>query len=138
MSQTEQGAPSANTRPNLRRPMELVGEQQTPDPPPAAGIQALMEANRTNPAATKTAPTPSQQFQQEVMHRSVWKAAVMGTLNALALVLGARLIVLVLAAGAIGLTLVALGRQDSWNTIAVLGVYTCGAVLVSWLVSSRK
>lgn len=93
-----------------------------------------MEANR--PGATKpTTLPPNQQF--ELMQRAAWRAGVMGSLNALALVLAARLIVLVAVAGAIALTFSALGHPDSWNTQVVLGVYTSGAVLVSWLVSRK-
>lgn len=141
MSQTEQGQPSVNSLRNSRGRLEAVGERYEPDPPspspppPNAGIAALMEANR--PKTTTSAPTPSQQFQQEFMHRSVWKAALLGNLNALALVLAARLIVLVAIGGAIALTWAALGHSDSLSTQVVLAVYTSCAVLVSWIVSRK-
>ena len=121
--------------------MELVGERQLPEgmtSPSPSGISALMEANRTNPEATR--PTPSQppnQFQQEYLHRSVWKAALLGNLNAMAMVLAARLIVLVAVGGAIALTYAALGHADSLSTQVVLGVYTSCAVLISWIVSRK-
>ena len=145
MSQTEQGQPSASTRPSSRRPMELVGEQQLPDSSPTpprtpSPIEQLMQANqpKTSQPANQQPPQSDVRFQQEYIHRTVWKAAVLGNLNALALVLGARLGVLVAVGGAIALAVIALGRQDSWTPIAALAVYLLGGfVPLVWL-ASRK
>lgn len=73
---------------------------------------------------------------QEYMARTVWKQAVLGTLNVLAMVLAVRLILLVAVAGAIWLSWLALQSSDLMR-LYVLCVY-CGAVVVpavvlSWL-----
>jgi hypothetical protein len=99
-----------------------------------------MAANQPG-ATTTTAPTPgSPQFQQEYMARLVWKNAVLGSLNALALVLAARLAVLAATGGAIFLAWLALGSAgppDLTRCLA-LGVYLVGCLVpVVWL-ASRK
>jgi hypothetical protein len=124
--------------------MELVGERQIPDqsmtPPPGAGIAGLMAANQPGTART-TAPAPgSPQFQQEYMARLVWKNALLGSLNAMALVLGARVAVILAIGGAIFLSWLVLGSGDHPDPtrVAGLGVYLLGAVVpVIWL-AARK
>jgi hypothetical protein len=99
-----------------------------------------MAANQ--PGATRTtAPTPgSQQFQQEYMARLVWKNALLGSLNAMALVLAARVAVILAIGGAIFLSWLVLGSGDHPDPtrVAGLGVYLLGGLLpVVWL-ASRK
>jgi hypothetical protein len=99
-----------------------------------------MAANQPG-ATTTTAPTPgSPQFQQEYMARLVWKNALLGSLNALALVLGARLIVLIGIGGAIGLAWLALGSSDhpDPSKIAALAVYLLGGLVPCVWLASRK
>jgi hypothetical protein len=127
--------------------MELVGERQIPDQPmttpQGGGIAGLMAANQPGTATTArtTAPAPgSPQFQQEYMARLVWKNALLGNLNAMALVLGARLAVLLATCGAIFLAWLALGSSDhpDLSRTAVLGCYLVGCyVPVIWL-AARK
>ena len=66
-------------------------------------------------------------------------AGILGVVNGLALVLSARLIVLVAVAGAIGLTYLALGRSDQWNVLILLGTYLVGCVVPAvWLAAYGK
>lgn len=72
------------------------------------------------------------------MTRLVWKNAVLGSLNGLALVLAARLTVLIATGGAIFLAWLALGQPDSWNRIAVLSAYLVGCLCPLVWLASRK
>lgn len=145
MSQIEQGPPSASTRPPSRQPMQLVGERQIPEMPTATaptGIAGLMAANQPETARTTTPASPapgSPQFQAEYLHRAVWRAAVLGNLNALAMVLAVRVSALIAVCGAIFLSWVALGSSGHPDPYAslLLGVYLLGASSVVWL-ASRK
>jgi hypothetical protein len=127
MAVPEPGVQSENTRPPSK-PMQLVGERRFPDPPQPS-LQNLISA-----ATNQTTP-PS--LPQEYMHRSAWKAGVMGAFNAMATVLAVRLILLVAVIGAIGLSWLALQSPDVMR-LGVLGVY-CGAVVVPsvWLACVR-
>jgi hypothetical protein len=106
---------------------------------PGGGIAGLMAANQPGATARTTTPQPNA-LQQEFMHRSVWKAALLGNLNALALVLGARVAVILAIGGAIFLAWLVLGSSDHPDPtrVAGLGVYLLGGLLpVVWL-ASRK
>jgi hypothetical protein len=74
-------------------------------------------------------PTPS----QDQIKAAAWRAAFIGTMNAMALVLTARLIVLMAVIGAGILTYIALQNADQYKLIA-LAIY-CGGVVGStvWL-----
>jgi hypothetical protein len=74
------------------------------------------------------------------MTRLVWKNAVLGSLNALALVLAARLIVLIGIGGAIFLAWLALGSSDhpDPSKIAALAVYLLGGLVPCVWLASRK
>jgi uncharacterized BrkB/YihY/UPF0761 family membrane protein len=76
------------------------------------------------------------------MHRSVWKAAVLGTINVLAIVLAARLIALVAVSGGIALTLVVLGGTPSGvpldqTRLIALGIYGVAVCLPVVVLSLR-
>jgi hypothetical protein len=74
------------------------------------------------------------------MARLVWKNALLGSLNAMALVLAARLAVILATGGAIWLAYLALesGDRPDLIRVAALGVYLLGGLLpVVWL-ASRK
>ena len=64
----------------------------------------------------------------EVVHRAAWKAGVLGAVNLLAMVLAARLIVLVAVAGGIALTWLALQQPDPMR-LGALAIY-CVAVVI--------
>ena len=71
------------------------------------------------------------------MHRSAWKAAVMGTLSVLTVVLAVRLTLLVSVCGASFLAWLALADPDPYR-LGTLGVYGAVVVLpVIWLASRR-
>jgi hypothetical protein len=64
-----------------------------------------------------------------MMKQAAWKGAYIGTLNAITVVLSARLIVLIAVVGACWLTYLAL-QNANYFTIAALLVY-CGGVVGS-------
>ena len=72
-------------------------------------------------------PNPNLPYEEQ-MHRGAWTAGVLGTLNVLALVLSARLIVLIGILGGIGLTYVALQSPDPWR-LGALGIYAIAIVI---------
>lgn len=72
-----------------------------------------------------------------MMHRSAWKAAVMGTLSTLTVVLAVRLILLVSVCGASVLAWVALADPDPYR-LGTLGVYGAVVVLPLIWLSSRR
>jgi hypothetical protein len=76
------------------------------------------------------------------MHRSVWKAAVLGTINVLAIVLAARLIALVAVSGGIALATVVLaggpaGSPLDQTRLIALGIYAVGVCLPVVVLSLR-
>ena len=72
-----------------------------------------------------------------MMHRSAWKAAVMGTLSTLTVVLAVRLTLLVSVCGASFLAWLALHEPDPYR-LGTLAVYGAVVVLpVIWLASRR-
>jgi len=133
MTMPSEPVPKSNTMPRpSRRPPELVKEILEPDPSPqiSPSLNPTTTIAKTTSPTTTTAPTPRDLS---------YIAGVMGAFNALALVLSARLIVLVAVAGAIGLTYLALERPDQWNTLAGLGAYLLGFVVPAvWLASRGK
>jgi hypothetical protein len=73
------------------------------------------------------------------MHRSAWKAGVMGALNAIAVILAIRVILLVSVIGALILAFTVLKAPDpvAWPSLVMLVVYCLFVVCpVVWL-SSR-
>lgn len=69
----------------------------------------------------------------ESTERRVWRAGFIGAMNAVGMVLGARLVVLVSVCGAIGLTYIALQNPNQYQLIA-LGIYVAGAIPATvWL-----
>jgi hypothetical protein len=98
-----------------------------------------MTAAAAQPTLPRTAGPPpnSPQFQAEYTHRSIWKAAVLGTINVLAIVLAARLIVLIGVSGGIFLTYLALDHPDYFR-IGALAVYCLGVVLPAVYLAASK
>lgn len=93
-----------------------------------------MTLQETISSATKTTSTA---IQPELLHRSAWKAGVLGTLNALTVVLAVRLILLVAVCGASVLAWAALAQPDPYR-LGTLGVYGVVVVLpLIWLLSRR-
>src|SRR5580698_2472807 len=92
-------APSENTPPRSRAPMQLVGEKTLPDQP--GSLSSLIAAQTTT--QTSTTPKASVSRETEYVHRSAWKAGVLGSLNLLAIVLAVRLVLLVAVIGALWL-----------------------------------
>lgn len=93
--------------------------------------------NQTLSSLISTATTPPPDVRQELVHRTAWKAGVLGALNVIVLVTAVRLILLVSVCGAIALTYLALANPDPYRLIA-LGIYA-GVVVVpmTWLSSRR-
>ena len=85
---------------------------------------------------SRTTATPQiSQQQQEYIHRSAWKASVLGAINVLILVTAVRIIVLVAVGGGIVLALSALSAPDPWR-LGVLAIYALAVVVpVVWLAS---
>lgn len=83
-----------------------------------------------------TTPQLNPQFQEQV-HRTAWKAAVLGAINVLVLVVSARILVLVSVVGGIVLTATALKDPDPWR-LGALAIYAIAVVVpVVWLASRR-
>lgn len=83
-----------------------------------------------------TTPQLSPQ-QQEYIHRTAWKAGVLGAINVLVLVVSARILVLVSVVGGIVLTASALADPDPWR-LGALAIYAMAIVIpVVWLASRR-
>lgn len=119
---------SADTPPPSRRPMQLVGEQRTPDPAP---LSSLIAQNPTIPTTKTTTPNA------EFIHRAAWKAGVLGSLNVLFVILAVRAILLIAVAGAIALTLLAMLTPDLWRSVTA-AVYAITVVApIIWLSSRR-
>lgn len=127
---TEQAAQSEDTPRRSPVRMVAVGDRVVPDPPSS-------RPQTTSGMTTTTATQPSPEFAKEVITRTAWKAAVMGTLSVLTAVLAVRLIVLVGVGGGIGLTFIALQQPDQWRlgALAIYGVLVM--VPVVWLAGRR-
>jgi uncharacterized membrane protein len=86
-----------------------------------------------NPTTTaKTSSTPS-----EYVTRAAWKAAVLGSLNVLFVILAIRAILLIAVIGAIYLSVLATTSPDPWRLAAVAGYAIIVVVPLTWL-ASRK
>lgn len=106
--------------------MQLVAEQQLPDPP-------------ASPAASLPSPTiqTPRTLPPELQARAAWRAGVIGSLNVAATILAVRLILLISIGGAIALAWAALAQPDPMR-LGALGIYLAGAVLpVVWLSGRR-
>jgi len=127
-------APSENTPPRSRAPMQLVGEKQIPDQPTLSSLIA------TAAATTSTTPKPGVSRETEFVHRGAWKAGVMGALNLLAVVLAVRLVLLVAVIGALWLAKLALDVPVAMQmpALVMLGVYCATVVIPMVWLSSRK
>jgi hypothetical protein len=134
---SEPGPKSSNTSRPSRRPMEVVAERQIPDQPTSQGTASPMSQPMTNASPMTTirgmTATPESLSPEP---RNPRLDGVMGAINVLALVLSARLIVLVAVAGAIGLSVVVLEHPDPYSLIA-LGVYHAGCLVPAIWLSSR-
>ena len=87
---------------------------------------------------SETARTISPALQQEVIYRKAWKAGIIGGLNVAALVLSARLILLIAVLGAIVLAWMSLQIHDPVR-LAALGLYSLTVVLpLVWLAGLRQ
>jgi hypothetical protein len=83
-----------------------------------------------------TVETPPD-FQNEFIHRSAWKAGVMGALNVATAILAVRLTLLVSVGGAIGVAFLVLRNPDPYR-LAALGVYAAAVVVpLIWLAARR-
>src|SRR5580698_2284341 len=129
-------APSENTPPRSRAPMQLVGEKTLPDQP--GSLSSLIAAQTTT--QTSTTPKASVSRETEYVHRSAWKAGVLGSLNLLAIVLAVRLVLLVAVIGALWLAKLALDVPQPVQQAALimLAVYCVTVVLPMVWLSSRK
>jgi hypothetical protein len=125
-------APSENTPPRSRAPMQLVGEKTLPDTQTLSGLIATA-------ATTSTTPKPVPR-ETEFVHRGAWKAGVMGALNLLAVVLAVRLVLLVAVIGALWLAKLALDVPVAMQmpALVMLGVYCATVVIPMVWLSSRK
>jgi hypothetical protein len=134
-------APSENTPPRSRAPMQLVGEKTLPDQP--TSLSSLIATAATTSTTPKTmasiaAGLPSREG--EFQHRAAWKAGVMGALNLLAVVLAVRLVLLVAVIGALWLAKLALDVPVAMQmpALVMLGVYCATVVIPMVWLSSRK
>jgi hypothetical protein len=113
--------------------MQLVAEKELPDPPTLSSLIA------TAAKTTETKPPVSRET-GEYIHRSAWKAGVMGALNVVAVVLAVRLVLLVAVIGALYLAKIALDAPATVQTPALimLGTYCASVVIPLVWLSSRK
>jgi hypothetical protein len=137
-----QEAPSENTAPRSRAPMQLVGEKVAPDQPTLstliAGATGTTTGTTPKTMASIAASLPSREG--EYQHRAAWKAGVMGALNLLAVVLAVRLVLLVAVIGALWLAKLALDVPATLQipALVMLGVYCATVVIPMVWLSSRK
>ena len=117
--------------------MQLVHEQQVPDPPasPAAStVSQTFPTTTTGPIPR--GPTPAN-LQQELQARAAWRAGVIGSLNVAATILAVRLILLLATLGAFALAYLAIQTAQPMQLGAV-ALYLAGVVLpLTWLASRR-
>ena len=114
--------------------MTLVGERQIPEAP---SLSSLIQTATTTQTGT---PPKAPNLQTEFMTRTVWKQAVLATLNILITVVAVRLVLLVAVVGALYLARLALDVAAPVQTPALimLGVYCATVVLpLVWLASRR-
>lgn len=71
------------------------------------------------------APRPN--LQAELIERAAWKRGMLGGLNAVMLVVAARMIVMIAVLGGIFLTWLALQNPDPYR-LGALGIYTFGVL----------
>jgi hypothetical protein len=103
--------------------MQLVGERSSPDPEPTISSTTTIEPPATWPSTYRATRT----------HDSVWRQGIIASLNVAALVLSARLILMIAVFGAIGLTWLAL-QTESPTRLAAVGLYTVTVILpLVWL-----
>lgn len=76
----------------------------------------------------RTMAVTQPEFQREVVHRSAWKAGVMGALDVAIRVISVRLVLLVAVAGGIALTWLCIAEPDPYR-LGALGIYA-GAIVV--------
>ena len=69
------------------------------------------------------------------MHRTAWKAGVLGAVNVLTQLLAVRLIVLIAVVGWIVLSFPALTQPD-WYRLGILSVYCVGVVFPAVLLAA--
>lgn len=81
--------------------------------------------------------TTTQTTQAEFVHRSAWKAGVLGALNALCLLIAVRMILLVGVSGAIVLAYLALLNPDPYR-LGVLAIYACVVVVPLVVLAFRR
>ena len=126
-------APSENMPPRSRAPMQLVAEKVAPDQP--ASLSSLIAAN--TPTTSSTPKAPISRESGEYIHRSAWKAGVLGSINVLAIVLAVRLGLLVAIVGAIVLTYITIQAPDPFR-LGALAIYAAFVILpTTWLASRR-
>jgi hypothetical protein len=77
-------------------------------------------------------------FQKEFIHRTAWKAGVLGALNLATQILAIRFVVLTAIVGGISLTWLALGQPDPYR-LGALAIY-CGFVVLPtvWLAAAAR
>jgi hypothetical protein len=90
-------------------------------------------AGQSPTSSTPTTTATSAEFQ----HRAAWKAAVLGSLNVLFVILAVRAILLVAVIGAIYLTIIATTTPDPWRMGAVAVYAVIVVVPLTWL-AARK
>ena len=111
----------------LRPPVQVVGERRLPDPP--------VQAPTTMPSSPLQSAVTQTIAKQAEAH--VYRAAVMGTVNVLATVLAARMIVLVAVSGGISLTWMSLAQPDAYR-LGALAIYCALCVGPAvWLAGRR-
>jgi hypothetical protein len=88
-------------------------------------------------SATTTTTNATPPDQQEFLHRSAWKAGVLGALNVVTAVLAVRLILLVCVCGAIALAYLALMQPDPYR-LGALAIYAVAVVLPLVWLSARR
>ena len=115
--------PEARSEPmSARSRMELIGERHVPDPP-----------NPTMMPPPPSSPRPN--LQKEYIERSAWRAGFIGAMNAVGLVLAARLTLLVAVSGGISLAWIGLADPNPLK-LGILAIYACAVVIpVVWLCS---
>ena len=119
-------AKSEGMPPRSRSPMQLVGERQMPDPVP---LSSLIGQSQTIPTTIQTTPpNPADR---------AWRAAVIGSLNVLFVILAVRALVLVAIIGAIILATRVMATPDPWR-LGALAIYAVAVVLPTVWLSSRR
>ena len=132
MAQSPQGPQPANSSQPSKQRMELVGQEWQPDPPAPMQLPPPMQSSTMPPAGAAQNPL------QEMIHRTAWKAAVLGTLNAAVKILAARMIVLVAVVGGIGLTFAVLPAPN-YAKLGALAIYSVFvAIPCVWLAGKAQ